>query len=117
MKTIVKSNKSFLKRGRPSTRARPSSQAQLSDEQFRRLLQTDLADEIRTAQENFIQANGPLLRRRTPSEAKTNAAAARAMFAKWEKEDRKDPPPFNDWEKFKALLEANRMRSAPIFAE
>lgn len=117
MKTTVKPNKPALKRRAVGVRAHVIPPPQLSDEEFRRQLHIELADEIRAAQESSKKTNAPLFRRRTPAEAKANAAAARAMFAEWEKADRKDPPPYNDWEKFKALLEENRMRSAPLFSE
>ncbi len=117
MKTTIKPKKPARKHRAVGVRARPIPSTQLSDEEFRRQLHIELADEIRTAQESLKKANASLFRRRTPVEAKANAAAARAMFAEWEKADRKDPPPYNDWEKFKALLEENRMRSAPLFSE
>ena len=115
MKTIAKS-KSLTPRRRTTTRAHVAS-AKLTDEEFRRQLHLDLADEIAAARKAAKESFGHLLRPHTPAEIKARSAAVRAMFAQWEKEDRKDPPPFNDWEKFKALLEENRMRSAPIFAE
>jgi hypothetical protein len=40
---------------------------------------------------------------------------ARAMFARWEK-DHTDPQPMS-WDKFKAKLEENRMREAPLFSK
>ena len=40
---------------------------------------------------------------------------ARAMFARWEK-DHIDPQPVS-WEKFKARLEENRLRTAPLFSK
>jgi hypothetical protein len=40
---------------------------------------------------------------------------ARAMFARWEREHT-DPQPLS-WDKFKAKLEANRLREAPLFAK
>jgi hypothetical protein len=114
MKTIAKvkvpAPRRAIKRARATT-------AKLTAEEFRRRIQIELADEIAAAQATFAKTHGHLLRPHTPAEIKARAAAARAMFAQWEKEDRKDPPSFNDWEKFKALLEENRMRSAPIFAE
>lgn len=117
MKTTTNPNKPALKRRAIGVRARPIPPTQLSDEEFRRQLHIELADEIAAAQFSFAKIHGHLLRPHTPTEIKTRAAAVRAMFAQWEKEDRKDPPPYNDWDKFKALLEENRMRSAPIFAE
>lgn len=40
---------------------------------------------------------------------------ARAMFARWEK-DHTDPQPMS-WDKFKAKLEENRLREAPLFSK
>ena len=40
---------------------------------------------------------------------------ARAMFARWEN-DHRDPQPMS-WDKFKAKLEANRLREAPLFSK
>lgn len=117
MKTTAKPHKPALKRRAVGVRTRVIPPTRLSDEEFRRQLHIELADEIRAAQESSKKTNASLLRRRTSAEAKANAAAARAMFAEWEKTDRNDPPPYNDWEKFKALLEENRMRSAPLFSE
>lgn len=117
MKTIAQAKKPALKRRAVGARISPIPQTPLSNEEFRRQLHIDLADEIRAAQASLKKTHATLFRRRTPAEAKANAAAARAMFAEWEKADRKDPPPYNDWEKFKALLEENRMRSTPLFAE
>jgi hypothetical protein len=37
------------------------------------------------------------------------------MFARWEK-DHTDPQPMS-WDKFKAKLEENRMREAPLFSK
>lgn len=117
MKAAIKSKPPARKQRAAGVRPRSTPSTPLSDEEFRRQLHTELADEIRTAQESLKKSNAALFRRRTPAEAKANAAAARAMFAEWEKADHKDPPPSNDWEKFKALLEENRMRSAPLFSE
>lgn len=116
MKTIVKTKKAASRR-RPSAHVRAAAAKKLTVEEFRRQLHIDLADEIAAAQASFTKIHGHLLHPHTPAEIKARGAAARAMFAEWEKEDRKDPRPFNDWEKFKALLEQNRMRSTPIFAE
>ncbi len=115
MKTLAKTKKAAPRR-RAATRARVAP-ANLSDEEFRRQLHLDLADEIAAGRKAALERFGHLLRPHTPAEIKARSAAVRAMFAQWEKEDRKDPPPPDDWEKFKALLEENRMRSAPIFAE
>jgi len=117
VKTIAKPKKPALKRRAAGVRARSISPTPLSAEEFRRQLHIELADEIAAAQASFAKTHGHLLRPHTPAEIKTRAAAVRAMFAQWEKEDRNDPPPCNDWEKFKALLEKNRMRNAPLFAE
>jgi len=117
MKAAAKPKPPARRHRAAGARARPISSTQLSDEEFRRQLHIELAAEILTAQESLKKSNASLFRRRTPAEAKANAAAARAMFAEWEKIDRKDPPPDNDWEKFKALLEENRLRSAPLFSE
>lgn len=117
MKAAIKSKPPARKRRAAGVRPRSIPSVPLSDEEFRRQLHIELADEIRAARESLRQSNASLFRRRTPTEAKANAAAARAMFAEWEKADRKDPPPYNDWENFKALLEENRMRSAPLFSE
>lgn len=114
MKTITKA-KPVAPRRRRTFRSRAA--ALLTDEEFRRQLHLELADEIAAARKAAQERFGHLLRPRTPAEIKARSAAVRAMFAQWEKEDRKDPPPFDDWEKFKALLESNRMRSAPIFSE
>lgn len=114
MKTLTKTKKAVPRR----RAAKPARVVvRLTDEQFRRRLHVELAAEIAASQASFVKTHGHLLRPHTAAEIKARGAAARAMFAEWEKEDRKDPPPFNDWEKFKALLEENRMRSAPIFAE
>ena len=115
MKTLTKPKKRALRPCRVVNG--PARTPALTAGEFRRRLHVELADEIRVAQESFRKTHGHLLRPRTPVEAKANGAAARAMFARWEKEDRRDPPPYDDWEEFKALLEANRMRSAPLFAE
>jgi hypothetical protein len=116
VKAITQTKKP-VRRHRPvATRLSPVSPAPLSDEEFRRQLHVELSDEIAAARDDTRKRFGHLLRPRTPAESKANAAAARALFAQWAKEDLKDPPPHDDWEKFKALLEANRMRSAPIFA-
>lgn len=40
---------------------------------------------------------------------------ARAMFARWEK-DHIDPRPMG-WDTFKARLEENRLREAPLFSK
>ena len=40
---------------------------------------------------------------------------ARAMFARWEK-DHTNPQPMS-WDKFKAKLEENRLREAPLFSK
>jgi len=40
---------------------------------------------------------------------------ARAMFARWEK-DHTDPQPMA-WDEFKAKLEENRLREAPLFSK
>jgi crotonobetainyl-CoA:carnitine CoA-transferase CaiB-like acyl-CoA transferase len=114
MKTIAKAKTAA--RRRTATHARPASTKPTAEE-FRRRMQIELADEIAAAQANFTKTHGHLLRAHTAAEVRARGAAARAMFAQWEKEDRKDPPATNDWGKFKALLEKNRMRSAPIFAE
>lgn len=117
MKSIAKPKKPGSKRRRIVARIKPAAPAQLTDEEFRRQLHLDLADEIASARKAARQRFGHLLRSRTPAEIKARSARVRAMFARWEREDRENPPPPGDWERFKATLEANRMRSAPIFAD
>lgn len=118
MKTIAKPKVTARRRRAVgSKRVRTTAAKKHSNEEFRRQLQIDLADEIAAARKAAKKRFGHLLRPPTPEEIKARSTAVRAMFAQWEAEDRKDPPPFNDWEKFKALLEENRMRSTPIFAE
>lgn len=54
-------------------------------------------------------------KRRSHHAASVKGDIARAMFARWER-DHIDPQPVT-WTKFKATLEANRLREAPLFAK
>lgn len=61
--------------------------AKLSNEEFRRQLHLELAEEIAAAQASFSKTHGHLLRPHTPAEIKASAAKWRAM----EEEARKIP--------------------------
>ncbi len=98
MKTIAKT-KSLTPRRRQAVRARTVA-TKLSNEEFRRQLHLELADEIAAAQASFAKTHGHLLRPHTPAEIKASAAKWRAM----EEEARKNPVSKEESESYDRML-------------
>lgn len=87
MKPTAKARKPALKRRLVGAHVRPIPASQLSDEEFRRQIHLELADEIAAAQASFAKTHGHLLRPPTPAEIKTRAEKWRAFL----EEERQNP--------------------------
>ena len=98
MKTIAKP-KVLAPRRRTANRVRIAP-ALLTDEEFRRQLHLDLADEIAAARASFSKTHGHLLRPHTPTEIKASAAKWLAM----EEEARKNPVSKEESEGYDRML-------------
>ncbi len=98
MKTIAKPKVLAPRRHRNAS-AR-NGDAKLTDEEFRRQLHIDLADEIAAAQASFAKTHGHLLRPHTPAEIKASDAKWRAM----EEEARKNPVSKEESESYDRML-------------
>jgi replicative DNA helicase len=97
VKTIAKSKPRALRRG--AFRVLPAA-AKLTDEEFRRQLHLELADEITAARASFAKTHGHLLRPRTPREIE-------ARFARWRatlEEARKNPISRQESESYDRML-------------
>ena len=101
MKTIAKPN-ALAPRRRRAGRARPANQ--LTDEEFRRQIEVDLAAELAAARNAAQQRYGHLLRPRTPAEIADHTARVRAMFARWEEDNRKNPVSRDESESYDRML-------------
>lgn len=112
MKTIAKS-KTLSPRRRRASRALPA--AKLTDEEFRRQLHLDLADEIAAARKATKERFGHLLRPHTPAEIKARSAAIRAMFASWEEDNRKNPVSREESESYDRMLARMAAERAGIY--
>lgn len=104
MKTTAKPRKPTLKRRAVGLRARLAPSARLSDEEFRRQLHLELADEIRAARKAAKARFGHLIRPLTPAEIEARSARIRAMFASWQEENRKNPVTREESESYDRML-------------
>ena len=109
MKTIAKSKKLAPKSRRV---VQASAARKLSDEEFRRQLHLELANEIQVARKDAQQRFGHLLRPRTDAELKVRSAAVRAMFVKWEEESRRNPVSAEESASYDRMLERMRRERA-----
>ncbi|MBI4626244.1 MAG: hypothetical protein HY736_23870 [Verrucomicrobia bacterium] len=109
MKTITKSV-TLAPQRRRGAHTRPAPK--LSDEEFRHQLHHELADELAAARQAARKRFGHMLRPLTPAEIKARSVRVRAMFARWEEEERKNPPSREECESYDRMLARMRAERA-----